>query len=95
MYLFVNKKLFYIEVGKPVSANKKTRKSLGVAAHHNCSCVKVVGPMTSRVPPPPPSNGTGHEEKKVASAKEKSIQWGSRSVDIFEKIDQIGEGTYG
>lgn len=42
------------------------------------------------------SNGAGsHEEKKVASAKEKSIQWGSRSVDIFEKIDQIGEGTYG
>ena len=42
------------------------------------------------------SNGSGQEEeKKVASAKEKSIQWGSRSVDIFEKIDQIGEGTYG
>lgn len=41
------------------------------------------------------SNGSGLEEKKVASAKEKSIQWGSRSVDIFEKIDQIGEGTYG
>jgi len=48
----------------------------------------------------PSSNGNHHpphfhEEKKVASAKEKSIQWGSRSVDIFEKIDQIGEGTYG
>ena len=41
-------------------------------------------------------NGTGaHAEKKVASAKEKSIQWGSRSVDIFEKKEQIGEGTYG
>merc|ERR1719326_849374 len=22
-------------------------------------------------------------------------QWGSRSVDIFEKIEQVGEGTYG
>jgi hypothetical protein len=52
------------------------------------------------LPLPPPTNGIhhanhNHEEKKIASAKEKSIQWGSRSVDIFEKIDQIGEGTYG
>ena len=22
-------------------------------------------------------------------------QWGSRSVEIFEKIEQVGEGTYG
>lgn len=43
----------------------------------------------------PPHPHFHPEEKKVASAKEKSIQWGSRSVDIFEKIDQIGEGTYG
>jgi len=21
--------------------------------------------------------------------------WGSRSVDVFEKIEQVGEGTYG
>ena len=21
--------------------------------------------------------------------------WGSRSVDIFEKVEQVGEGTYG
>ena len=21
-------------------------------------------------------------------------QWGSRSVDIFEKVEQVGEGTY-
>jgi cyclin-dependent kinase 12/13 len=41
--------------------------------------------------PPPPL-----DDKVIgSSAREKSIQWGSRSVDIFEKIDQIGEGTYG
>ena len=22
-------------------------------------------------------------------------QWGSRSVDVFEKVEQVGEGTYG
>jgi serine/threonine protein kinase len=60
--------------------------------------------MASRPPvlplPPPVLNGNHaqsrtDEEKKVTSAKEKCILWGSRSVDIFEKIDQIGEGTYG
>lgn len=29
------------------------------------------------------------------SAQQKAIPWGSRSVDMFEKIEQIGEGTYG
>ena len=58
---------------------------------HGLSCAwRYMEPMSGT------SNGSGQEEeKKVASAKEKSIQWGSRSVDIFEKIDQIGEGTYG
>lgn len=22
-------------------------------------------------------------------------QWGSRSVELFEKVEQVGEGTYG
>lgn len=26
---------------------------------------------------------------------EESPLWGSRSVDCFEKLEQIGEGTYG
>ncbi|MFS7983144.1 putative protein-serine/threonine kinase [Helianthus anomalus] len=26
---------------------------------------------------------------------EESPSWGSRSVDCFEKLEQIGEGTYG
>jgi cyclin-dependent kinase 12/13 len=26
---------------------------------------------------------------------EESPSWGSRSVDVFEKLEQIGEGTYG
>jgi len=28
-------------------------------------------------------------------ATPKNVLWGSRSVDIFEKVEQIGEGTYG
>ncbi len=26
---------------------------------------------------------------------DETLSWGSRSVDFFEKIEQIGEGTYG
>lgn len=62
-------------------------------AQHNSYCSLT---MASR--PAGLSTPNGHrteEEKKITSAKEKCILWGSRSVDIFEKIDQIGEGTYG
>jgi hypothetical protein len=27
--------------------------------------------------------------------REQEVEWGSRTVDVYEKIEQIGEGTYG
>ena len=36
------------------------------------------------------------EEDRSAAPKPPVISWGSAaSVDIFEKVEQIGEGTYG
>jgi cyclin-dependent kinase 12/13 len=29
------------------------------------------------------------------SPREQEVEWGSRTVDVYEKIEQIGEGTYG
>jgi len=31
----------------------------------------------------------------VEKGKEKEQRWGSRSVDVFDKVEQVGEGTYG
>jgi len=41
------------------------------------------------------SSSTSSSSKQEMSAQQKAIPWGSRSVDLFEKIEQIGEGTYG
>jgi len=41
------------------------------------------------------SASTSHASSSVRDSRSSRIPWGSRSVEIFEKIDQIGEGTYG
>jgi len=49
-------------------------------------------------PGPPPATSSTHQTNNRNSNTNnitKKIPWGSRSVDIFEKIEQIGEGTYG
>lgn len=37
----------------------------------------------------------GSSEHLDLENKETKPEWGSRSVDIFQKLEQIGEGTYG
>ena len=34
-------------------------------------------------------------QSEVQDPKGAAPEWGSRSVDIFQKLEQIGEGTYG
>jgi len=46
--------------------------------------------------PPPPDNDEKKEKMEMINMHApRKARWGSRSVDIFQKLEQIGEGTYG
>jgi len=39
--------------------------------------------------------GMGEPGAATSGAGSSSSNWGSRNVDLFDKIEQVGEGTYG
>ncbi len=58
--------------------------------------------MSGRPPPQPPPSGPSNLASSVPKSARTLLppiphepEWGSRSVDIFQKLEQIGEGTYG
>lgn len=62
---------------------------------------------TSPLPPPPPpppgmpaqspqpAPATAAAAAAAIAARRDTFEWGSRSVDVYRKIEQVGEGTYG
>ncbi len=46
-------------------------------------------------PAAPGGKPAGQSEGQDAIARGNTKQWGARSIDLFKKVDQIGEGQYG
>ena len=55
---------------------------------------------TAAQPPPAHANGSRDRsanaaESGAAIAPRRHENWGARSVECYEKLEQVGEGTYG
>eukprot|EP01116_Phalansterium_solitarium_P000656 TRINITY_DN1049_c0_g1_i6.p1 TRINITY_DN1049_c0_g1~~TRINITY_DN1049_c0_g1_i6.p1 ORF type:complete len:690 (+),score=137.65 TRINITY_DN1049_c0_g1_i6:123-2192(+) len=77
----------------PPGPSVPSSSSTSVSSHratpepsHSHSSRPSNGPVTRAVTPDRPSQPL---------RSERNAEWGSRSVEIFEKLDQVGEGTYG
>eukprot|EP01090_Pellita_catalonica_P019383 TRINITY_DN6577_c0_g1_i2.p1 TRINITY_DN6577_c0_g1~~TRINITY_DN6577_c0_g1_i2.p1 ORF type:complete len:541 (-),score=52.84 TRINITY_DN6577_c0_g1_i2:212-1834(-) len=52
-------------------------------------------PKSPNTPPLVKKKEPTPKKEAVASPRAKEYEWGSRSVDVFKKMEQVGEGTYG
>jgi len=95
--------------GRDAPKYLRTRRPL-VVRTRVAAPLSAMGELTA-VPPPRPeapsaanaaeTNAAGEPERSAAAASQDGMRprryenWGARSVECYEKLEQIGEGTYG